>query len=67
MKDDTLKYIGKMLQKVKQKEYLELFMILDQISRKNDILSFTYDRYYLIVQTGVNDYIRILLKEVKEC
>ena len=67
MKDDTLKYIGNLLQKIKQKEYLEIFMIIDELSRKNDILSFTYDRNFLIVRTGVNDYIRILIKEVKEC
>ena len=67
MKDDTLIYIGKLLRKVKQKEYLEIFMILDQIGRKNDIISFSYDGYYLMVQTGLNDYIRVKLKEVKEC
>ncbi len=67
MKDDTLNYIGKLLRKAKQKEYLEIFMIIDQISRKNDIISFNYDGYYLMVQTGLNDYYRILIKEVKEC
>ena len=55
------------IHKDKQKEYLEIFMILDQISRKNDILSFTYNIDYLIVQIGLNDYIKILMKEVKEC
>ena len=67
MKDDTLNYIDKLLRKVKQKEYLEIFMIIDQISRKNDIISFSYDGNFLMVQTGLNDYYRILIKEVKEC
>ena len=67
MKDDTLTYIGKLLRKAKQKEYLEIFMIIDQISRKNDIISFSYDGNFLMVQTGLNDYYRILIKEVKEC
>ena len=67
MKDDTLKYVSKLLRKVKQKEYLEIFMILDQISRKNNIISFSYDGQFLMVQTGLNDYIRVKLKEVKEC
>ena len=67
MKDDTLKYIAKLLRKVKQKEYLEIFMILDQIGRKNNIISFSYDGQFLMVQTGLNDYIRVKLKEVKEC
>lgn len=53
------------INKDKQKLYLEIFMILDEIARKEDILSFTFDNHYLMVQTGVNDYIRILLKEVK--
>ena len=55
------------LRKAKQKEYLEIFMIIDQISRKNDIISFSYDGNFLMVQTGLNDYYRILIKEVKEC
>ena len=67
MKDDTLNYIGKLLRKAKQKEYLEIFMILDQIGRKKDIISFSYDGYFLMVRTGLNDYIRVKLKEVKEC
>ena len=67
MKDDTLKYIAKLLRKAKQKEYLEIFMILDDISRKNNIISFSYDGQFLMIQTGLNDYIRVKLKEVKEC
>ncbi len=67
MKDDTLKYVSKLLRKVKQKEYLEIFMIIDQIARKNNIISFSYDGQFLMVQTGLNDYIRVKLKEVKEC
>lgn len=62
-----MKELERYLYKDRQKIYLEIFMILDELSRKEDIISFTYDKNYLIVKTGVNDYIRILLKEVKEC
>ena len=62
-----MKELERYLYKDRQKIYLEIFMILDELSRKEDILSFTYDKNYLIVKTGVNDYIRIILKEVKEC
>lgn len=62
-----MKELERFINKDRQKIYLEIFMILDELSRKEDIISFTYDKNYLIVRTGVNDYIRILLKEVKEC
>lgn len=62
-----MKELERYLYKDRQKIYLEIFMILDELSRKEDIISFTYDKNYLIVRTGVNDYIRIMLKEVKEC
>ena len=62
-----MKELERYLYKDRQKIYLEIFMILDELSRKEDIISFTYDKNYLIVRTGVNDYIRIILKEVKEC
>lgn len=38
-------------------------MILDEISRKEDIISFNYENNYLIVQIGKNDYYRILFNE----
>lgn len=62
-----MKELERYLYKDRQKIYLEIFMILDELSRKEDIISFTYDKNYLIVRIGVNDYIRILLKEVKKC
>ena len=52
------------INKDRQKIYLEIFMILDELARKEDIISFTYDKHYLMVRTGVNDYYRILMKEV---
>lgn len=57
---ELLNYINK----DRQKKYLEIFMILDQISRKEDIISFTYYQEELLVQIGENDYYRINLKEV---
>lgn len=52
------------INKEKQKEFLEIFMILTELSEKEDIISFTYNKDYLLVQTGVNDYYKIILKEV---
>lgn len=54
----------KFLRKDKQKKYLEIFLILDELSNKENIISFTYKDNYLLVQTGVNDYYRINLEEV---
>lgn len=63
-----MKEIKDFINKEKQKKYLEIFLILDEISKKEDIISFTYDHDYLIVQTGVNDYYRIkMIKEVEKC
>lgn len=54
--------------KEKQKKYLEIFLILDEIARKEDIISFTYSKDILTVQIGVNDYYRIWFnEEVKKC
>lgn len=63
-----MKEIKDFINKEKQKKYLEIFLILDEISKKEDIISFAYDHDYLIVQTGVNDYYRIkMIKEVEKC
>ena len=56
------------INKEKQKKWLEIFMILDEIARKEDIISFTFHKDLLTVQIGVNDYYRIWFKEeVKKC
>lgn len=60
---DMIRFINK----DKQKKYLELFMILDEIARKEDIISFTYENNYLMVRVGVNDYYRINMEEVIKC
>ena len=63
-----MKEIQRFINKEIQKKYLNIFFILDEIARKENIISFTYKDNYLMVQTGVNDYYRINLKEeVKEC
>lgn len=57
--------IKRFINKEIQKKYLEIFIILDELARKENIISFTYDHDYLIVRTGVNDYYRIkMIKEV---
>lgn len=62
-----MKELERFIEKGKQEKFLELFMILTELNKTEDIISFTYDKYYLTIQTGVNDYYRIHLtnKEVK--
>ena len=55
------------INKDRQKKYLEIFMILDQVSREKDIISFTYENNLLWIKVGKNDYYRIRFKEVKQC
>ena len=57
--EELLKYI----EKDKQKLYLELFMIITELAKSEDIISFTYENNYLTVKTGVNDYYRIYIKD----
>lgn len=52
------------IKKDKQKKFLEIFMILDQISQKEDIISFTYEDNLLTVKVSNDDYYRIWIKEV---
>ena len=64
----NIKEIIRYLNKENQKLYLEIFMILDEISRKENIISFNYDYNYLMIQVGINDYYRIRIKkEVNKC
>lgn len=58
------KYINTEIKKTNQKKYLELFMILDQISKEKNIISFSFKDPYLMVRVGYKDYYRINLKEV---
>ena len=62
-----MKELVNFIEKGKQEKFLELFMILTELNKTEDIISFTYNKYYLTIQTGVNDYYRIHLtnKEVK--
>ena len=62
-----MKELERFINKEKQKKWLDLFMMITELNKTEDIISFTYDKNYLIVQTGVNDYYRIHLtsKEVK--
>ena len=62
-----MKELERYINKEKQKKWLDLFMIITELNKTEDIISFTYDKNYLIVQVGLNDYYRIHLKskEVK--
>ena len=62
-----MKELERYIDKEKQKKWLDLFMMITELNKTEDIISFTYDKNYLIVQVGLNDYYRIHLKskEVK--
>ncbi len=60
-----MKELERFIDKEKQKKWLDLFMMITELNKTEDIISFTYDKNYLIVQIGVNDYYRIKLKEVE--
>lgn len=62
-----MKELRRFLYKDNQKKYLEIFMILEELSRKENIISFSYSNNYLFVRVGLNDYYRINLKEVNQC
>lgn len=57
-----MKELEYFIEKDKQKRFLELFMILTELNKTENIISFTYNKNYLTVQTGVNEYYRIHLK-----
>lgn len=61
-----MKEIERFIHKENQKKWLEIFMIIEEIEKDNNIISFTYDKDLLIIKIGVNDYIRVNLKEVIE-
>lgn len=61
------KEILRFFRKEKHKDFLELFMILDEISKTEDIISFSYEKDCMMVRTGEKDYYRIKLnKEVED-
>ncbi len=60
-----MKELERYIDKEKQKKWLDLFMMITELNKTEDIISFTYNKDYLIVQIGVNDYYRINLKEVE--
>ena len=60
-----MKELIRFIRKDKHKELLEVFLILDEIAKTNDIISFSYDKDYLLIQIGLNEYYRIkMIKEV---
>ena len=60
-----MKELIRFVRKEKHKELLEVFLILDEVAKDHDILSFSYTKDYLTIQIGLNDYYRIkMIKEV---
>ena len=65
---EIINYLNKEIEKENLKLYLEIIMILDEISKKENIISFSYDYHFLMIQVGANDYYRIRIKkEVIKC
>lgn len=62
-----MEYVSQEVRKNKNRENLEISMIIEQLSRKENIISYTYDKPYLMVKVGEKDYYRIKLKEVNKC
>lgn len=60
-------YVKEEVRKNVNRENLEISMILEQLSRKENIISYTYKKPYLMVKVGEKDYYRINLKEVNKC
>lgn len=60
--DELIRFI----QKEKHQKLFELFMIIDEISKKEDILSFNYKKPFLMVEIQPNYYLRIKIKEDKK-
>ena len=61
--DELIRFI----QKEKHQKLLELFMILDEINKKQDIVSFSYKENMLEVKTTDLDYYKIkIIKEEEE-
>lgn len=56
----------KFLQKEKHKKFLELFMMIEEVSRKEDIISFSYENDILMIKTGEREYYRITINKDKE-
>ena len=54
--------IIRFFQKEKHKKFLELFMILDEISKTEDIISFSYSENCFMVKTGAKEYYRIKIE-----
>ena len=57
------KEILRFFRKEKHKRILELFMILDEISKTEDIISFSYTDNILMVKTGTKDYYRVKIEK----
>ena len=57
------KEILRFFRKEKHKRMLELFMILDEISKTEDIISFSYTDNILMVKTGTKDYYRVKIEK----
>lgn len=56
-----MKELEMFVNKEKQKKFLEVFMILDEISKENDILSFEYSKGFLTVEVKPKEYYRIMV------
>ena len=58
-----MKELEMFVNKEKHKKLLEIFMMLDEISKENDILSFEYSKGFLMVEIEPKQYYRIRIDE----
>lgn len=57
-----MKELEDFINKEKQKEYLEIFLILCELLKTEEIISFTYKNKIFTVQVSDRDYYRYNLK-----
>ena len=57
--EEINKELKRFINKEKHKKLLEIFMILDEINKTEDIISFNYENNTLMVRVGLKDYYRI--------
>lgn len=54
-----MKELIRFINKEKHKKLLEIFMIIEEISKTEDIISFKYENNVLHIRTGLKDLYRI--------
>ena len=64
--DKEYEELLRFIHKEKHQKLLEIFMIIDEISKNEDILSFQYKKQFVWVEIKKNEFIRVRIKENKK-